>query len=93
VELKELKGGQCSNPEKKKDIWKTIWALGVPNVVKKIIWKACNEVLPTRQNLFRRKVIEMNICPCFEAEEKDALHALWSCPAARDIWGCSVSRF
>jgi len=93
VGMKELKGGQCSNPGKEKDTWKTIWALGVPNVVKIFIWRACNEVLPTRGNLFRRKVIEIKICPCCEAEEGDALHALWSYPAARDVWGCLDSRF
>jgi hypothetical protein len=86
------KGGQCSNTGKDKDTWKTIWTLGVPNVVKMFIWRACNEILPTRRNLFRRKAIEIKACPCCEGEE-DAFHALWLCPAAKDVWGCSSSCF
>jgi hypothetical protein len=45
-------------------------------VVKIFIWRACNEVLPTKQNLFRRKAIEIKTRPYCEAEEEDAIHAL-----------------
>jgi hypothetical protein len=93
VELDVSKGGQCSNSGKEKDTWKTIWALGVPNVVKIFICRACNEVLLTKRNLFRRKAFEIKVCPCCEVEEDDALHALWSCPTAKDVWGCSSSCF
>jgi ribonuclease HI len=93
VEVEESKRGQCSIPGKDKDIWKTLWSLGAPNVVKMFIWRACNEVLPTRCNLFQRKAIENKICPCCEVEDDDALHALWLCPAAKDVWGCSSSSF
>jgi ribonuclease HI len=41
----------------------------------------------------RRKAIESKICPCCEVEDEDAMHALWLCPAARDVWGCSSSCF
>jgi hypothetical protein len=93
VDVEESKGGQCSIPGKDKDIWKTLWSLGAPNVVKMFIWRACNEVLPTRCNLFRRKAIESKICTCCEVEDEDAIHALWLCPVAKDVWGCSSSCF
>jgi hypothetical protein len=85
VDVEESKGGQCSIPGKDKDIWKTIWSLRAPNVVKMFIWRACNEVLPTRCNLIRRKAIEIKKCPCCEVEDEDAIHALWVCPAAKDV--------
>jgi len=93
VDVDKSKGGQCSNTGKDKDTWKTIWTLGVPNVVKMFIWRACNEVLPARRNMFRRKALEIKISPCCEVEEEDAIHALWLCPAAKDVWGCSSSYF
>ncbi|XP_062170524.1 uncharacterized protein LOC133876257 [Alnus glutinosa] len=62
-------------------------------MAKLFIWRACNELLPTRLNLTRRKVIEMKTCPCCDGEEEDALHALWLCPAAKDVWGSSLSCF
>jgi hypothetical protein len=93
VDVEESKEGQCSIPGKDKNILKTIWSLGVPNVVKMFIWRACNEVLPARRNMFRRKALEIKISPCCEVEEEDAIHALWLCPAAKDVWGCSSSYF
>jgi hypothetical protein len=83
LDVEESKGGQCSIPGNDKDIWKTLWCLGAHNVVKMFIWRACNEVLPTRCNLFRRKSVESKICPCCEVEDE----------AAKDVWGCSSSCF
>jgi ribonuclease HI len=93
MELQESEGGQCSYTGREEDFWKVVWALEIPNVTKLFIWRACNELLPTRVNLARRRVIEMKACPCCEREDEDALHALWLCPAARDVWGSSVSCF
>jgi hypothetical protein len=28
-----------------------------------------------------------SLCPICECEEETLLHVLWSCPAARDVWG------
>jgi hypothetical protein len=61
MELQESKGGQCSYTGKEEDFWKVVWALEIPNVAKLFIWRACNELLPTRVNLVRRKVIEMKV--------------------------------
>jgi len=93
MDLQDSKGGQCSYAGKEEDFWKVVWALCIPNVTKLFIWRACNELLPTRVNLVRRKVTEMKACPCCEIGDEDALHALWLCPAARDVWGSSVSVF
>lgn len=30
------------------DLWKTVWALPVPNVEKNFLWRACHDILPTR---------------------------------------------
>jgi ribonuclease HI len=93
MDLQESKGGQCSYTGKEEDFWKFVWALGIPNVTKLFIWRACNEILPTRVNLVRRRVTELKACPCCEMEDEDALHAMWLCPAARDVWGNSGSVF
>jgi hypothetical protein len=57
MELQEEEEGQCSNTGGESDFWKVLWALGIPNVAKIFIWRAWNEILPTRLNLARRKVI------------------------------------
>jgi hypothetical protein len=92
-EIQEDAVGQCSNEDKGLVVWKTIWALGIPNQVKIFLWRACNDVLPTRVNHFQRKVTESKCSLYCQIEEESTLHALWTCPAARDIWGCAKSRF
>jgi hypothetical protein len=57
------------------------------------MWRACHDILPTMVNLFKRKVVETPLCPCCKLEEETIIHALWSCPASRDGWGCGPKFF
>jgi len=68
-------------------IWKVIWALEVPNSVKMFMWRACNDLLPTKCNLLKRKMMDESVCPYCCREEETVVHVLWSCPAAQDVWG------
>jgi len=92
-ELQDQEGGQCSKRQKGQEVWKSIWSMEVPNSVKLFMWKACNDLLPTKTNLFKRKVVEDPKCPCCTLEEETTFHVLWSCPAARDVWGSHLSAF
>lgn len=47
---------------------------------------ACHNTLPTRVNLFQRKMVDTNRCPICERESESIIHALWKCPAAVDVW-------
>jgi hypothetical protein len=91
--LADLLGGQSSLVTKEKGKWKFLWALRVPNQVKIFTWRASHEILPTRANLFKRKVVENNLCPCYKSEVETAIHTLWYCPAAQDVWGGTGSCF
>jgi hypothetical protein len=75
------------------EVWKTIWALEVPNPVKIFLWKACHDLLPTRVNLYHKRVVEDKSCPCCTREEETIFHAISSCIAARDVWGTKNSCF
>ena len=67
-------------------VWKQIWDLQIPNVEKTFLWRVCHESLPTRQNLQRRKVIEDAFCLFYKMEDETAIHILWQCSSARDVW-------
>jgi ribonuclease HI len=67
-------------------IWQDIWKLKLPNKEKIFLWRACHEILPTRVNLRRRKIIDVSLCPICEAADEIVVHALWQCPAATDVW-------
>jgi hypothetical protein len=52
-----------------------------------------NNILPTKERLYRRKVTKDALCPICTLEEETSLHILWSCPSARDVWGGSIKKF
>jgi hypothetical protein len=89
----ERRAAQCSQVNTRQDVWKTLWAMELPNDVKMFVWRACQNILPTRMNLYRQKIIEEANCQCCEVEEKTLIHALWTCPAAQDVWGNKSSPF
>jgi hypothetical protein len=70
-------------------VWKRLWALKIPNVGKKIMWKACREILPTRSNLHKRKIIEDLLCPSCGRDPETTLRVLWHCPSAMVAWSVS----
>ena len=87
-ELEQGAGG--SSCRHKSSIWKSIWQLQIPNAEKHFLWLACHEILPTRDNICKRKVLSDPSCPICERELETTFHALWQCPLARDIlsaWG------
>ena len=44
-------------------MWSKFWKLHVSNKIKIFGWKACQNILPTHNNLVRRKIIEDDTCP------------------------------
>jgi hypothetical protein len=47
--------GECSSARVDKGVWKEIWKLEVPPAVKNFWWRVCQNVLPTKDNLFSKK--------------------------------------
>lgn len=74
--------GSTSRASSGQRIWSCIWSLPVQNQVKIFLWRACNNLLPTRCNLALRKIVEDNICPCCKREAETTLHVIWNCLAA-----------
>jgi hypothetical protein len=71
-------------------IWKAIWKLKVPRVIHLFLWRACNNILPTKENLLRRKIVSDPICPLCGREVETSGHVLWGCDAARSVWSESL---
>jgi ribonuclease HI len=82
----EKRGLAESSNEGRRRVRKQIWELKIPNVEKNFLWRACHESLPTRYNLFRRKIVEDPLCPIYGLAEETSLHILWQCSSARDVW-------
>jgi ribonuclease HI len=82
-----------SSRTRQSSIWKLIWQQQMPNAEKHFLWRACHEILPTKANLCTRKVLLEPRCPICEREEETVVHALWQCPAARDVWSAGNIKF
>jgi ribonuclease HI len=87
---KELENSQLAeNSSRRQDsvIWKYIWKLNIPNTEKVFFWRACQNILPTRENLKRRKIITDAKCLVCEREVESTAHILWHCLSTQDVWG------
>ena len=71
--------------------WKAVWKIRVPNAVKVFLWRACSNILPTKDNLLKRGVVNEDLCLLCTRERETVLHTLWECPAIEDVWGSSAS--
>lgn len=80
--------GKPSNTKARDAFWRGLWKLNIPGVVaKQFLWKTCQDILPTRVNLAKKKfTVDVN-CPIFKIKEETLIHVLQKCPAARDVWG------
>lgn len=74
----------------RKKVWAALWKLHIPNKIKVFRWRACHNILPTRKNLTKRQIITKDACPICTRCQESALHALWDCVAAQDIWAGSI---
>ena len=64
----------------------------MPRVVKLFLWQVCNNILSTKENLCKKRIIDEPLCPVCRLEVKTVGHVLWSCFAAHDVWlECNAS--
>ena len=67
-------------------IWRKLWKLNVPPTVRKFLWSACSNILPTRENLNRRRVQVDPHCEICCQQPDSVGHLLWECPLAQNVW-------
>ena len=49
--------GASSDQGQQRRFWKKIWDLPLPHKIRHFAWRACREILPTKVNLMRQKVV------------------------------------
>ena len=71
-------------------VWAALWKLRIPNKIKVFGWRACHDILPTRRNLKKKRVLADESCPFCGLFQESTIHVLWECTTAQDIWHGSV---
>ena len=69
--------------------WQSIQRLNLPRKIKIFVWKAARNLLPTIENMWRRKILQEPTCQICKVKRKDVFHALMECRLARKIWKCT----
>jgi hypothetical protein len=85
-ELSLADKGECSIEGRKERMWQVIWKLNCPRVIHLFLWKACNNILLTKENLSKRTVTLDDKCLICKLETETIGHSLWSCSVAKDVW-------
>ena len=67
-------------------IWRKLWKLNVPLKVRMFLWCACANVLPTKENLNRRRIQVDPRCDIYCQQLKLVGHLLWECLQAQNVW-------
>ncbi len=49
--------GESSRSKEVSGVWSSLWSLQATGVLKHFVWKVCNNALPTKENLYRRKIL------------------------------------
>jgi hypothetical protein len=57
-------------------LWKILWSLTIPNATKVFLWRACKDILPTKENLCKRDVIKEDKCIFCQRETESVCHIL-----------------
>lgn len=58
----------------------------MPSTVSHFCGRRGINILPTKLNLFNRRIIQSPTCHICSREVKTLMHAVWRCPAAGDVW-------
>ena len=75
-----------SNLDNQRKFWRGLWQLRVPNKIKMFVWKACNDALPTMDNLYRQHIAHSDRCNLCQKHPEDVVHVLWPCKDILSAW-------
>jgi hypothetical protein len=71
-EILVIDKGECSCNGQHSLIWKQLWKMKIPHVVKVFLGRSCHNALATKANLFKRKISEDHLCPlCDRSRGRD----------------------
>ena len=74
-----------STGQNRRLIWQRLWRLHLPNKIKIFGWRACHDILPTKDNLVWRRITEDSVCELCQQGPETGIHVLWDCGVARGI--------
>lgn len=82
--------GESSQASASSEVWRQLWKLRVPGMVHNFLWRACNNLLPTKVALFKKRITSDPLCPLCGLASETTDHILWDCASSTAVWAkCS----
>lgn len=81
--------GTVSDEGPLRKFWISIWHLNLPYKIRHFAWRACKDIIPTKVNLMRRKVLVEGSYEACHQEVESSGHLFWRCKSAREVWSTS----
>lgn len=72
-----------------KQMWRRLWDMNVPNKIKHFAWKACKDILATKENLKKRNITKDCTCDSCGKAAESTCHLFWLCDKAKETWSLS----
>ena len=82
LQQQENGGLEGSGLKKGEVVWPKLWKYKVLNKINAFGWRMCQNILPTRENLFHRKVVEDRRCEACKQEVESVIYVMWKCGVA-----------
>jgi hypothetical protein len=85
-------GSSSNGLNSNRHLWAAIWSAQVPPKVRLFMWRACQDILPTKTKLFDKGLLHSVSCLWCEGEPETSSHVLWQCDFSQRIWiACPVN--
>ena len=52
----------CPSSSALRKVWRCLWGMNMSNKIKQFVWKACTNILATKENLRRRNITDNGVC-------------------------------
>ena len=78
--------GSCFDGSNIRCFWKRLWSIQIPHKVRHFAWRAACDILPTKENLVRRKVMVDSGCEECGNASKSFFHLFWECSKSQNTW-------
>lgn len=85
-EIHDLNSNRPQASNSQKFFWKSIWKMKVPGKIKHFLWKACTNLLLTKENLMKCKILQESVCHHCSRDSEDVVHTLWGCECLKVVW-------
>ena len=82
-----------SNPSTRKKVCKGLWRMNLPQKVKHFAWKACEDILASKEALRQRHIAVEGGCVLCGDPMENIIHILWFCAHAKEVWALSKFTF